>query len=86
MVERDRGNAMTLPPEREQLARTKSIRHIEFEQNPIPKTELGQGRRELFPAQHRLVDLPQVRGSLQRTRRIFREEVLIDRLSEDSLM
>jgi hypothetical protein len=61
--ERDRFHAMTLPPEREQLARAKCIRHIEFEQNPVAKAELGQGRCELFPAQYCLVRLPQVRGS-----------------------
>jgi hypothetical protein len=47
--ERDRFNAMALPPEREQLAWPKSIRHIELEQNPVTQTEPGQGGRELFP-------------------------------------
>ena len=76
---------MTLPPEREQLARSKCIRHIELEQNPVTQAEPGQGRCELFPTQHRLVRLPQVRGSLQRARRIFRKKILIDRFSEDRL-
>src|SRR5882757_5020031 len=61
--ERDRFHAMTLPPEREQLARAKRIRHIKLEQNPVTQAEPGQGRCELFPTQHRLVRLPQVRGS-----------------------
>ncbi len=59
--ERDSFHAMTLPPEREQLARAKRIRHIELEQDSVTQAEPGQGRCELFPTQHRLVRLPQIR-------------------------
>ena len=76
---------MTLPPEREQLARSKCIRPIELEQNPVTQAEPGQGRCELFPIQHGLVRFRQVRGSSQRARRIFRKKVLVDRFGEDRL-
>jgi hypothetical protein len=77
---------MTLPPKREQLARTKRVRHIEFEQNPIPKIEPRQGSCKLVPRQHRFIDVSRrLAGVFSVRAGSFARKILIDRLGKDRL-
>ena len=45
------------PSEREQFAGTEGIRHVEFQEDPVPKIQTGKRLSELFPAQRCFVGL-----------------------------
>ncbi|MGD0736615.1 MAG: hypothetical protein ABR976_15910 [Terracidiphilus sp.] len=71
------------PPQAKQLAWSKSIGHVESEQNPVPQRQTGQRGPQLIPTQNRLVRVAQRRRCLYGARWVFEKEVLFDRLPKD---
>lgn len=72
-----------LPFESEQLTGTKSVGHIEFQQNAIPGRQFHKGVSELIPGERRGVGIAQLSGHLHLARRVLCEKILIDRLRKD---
>ena len=71
------------PPESEQFAGTKGVRHIQFEKESISDTQFRRSRAQLRPRQYRFVSIAKLRWHPHLTGGVFGEEVLIDRLGED---
>lgn len=62
---------------------TQCVGDVQPEQNAIAKIEFLDSCDELVPCEHGLIGRPEVRGRPQLTRRILREEALVDCLRKD---
>ena len=66
-----------LPPQREQLARSKRIRHVQLDKNAIAFIEHFECHTQLIPGERRRIRFTQVLRNLDPPRWIFGEKILI---------